>query len=474
MSDNAIKALAILLTGLLFVAGLLLFRPGYFADTSNLELFLGAEVMLIAVANYRKAFFPFLIVTFLWAGSAMPMHLEFLQARWAVLGIAGLAGLAVYLHDRAHAFRTIHLIALFCILSAFVSASTSAYPSEALLKAASLLMLLVYVAGGARTAVPVLSPERFFQKLVLACEVMTWISAVCYFVLRFAIFGNPNSLGAIMAVSVAPTLLWGFLNAETPQRKLLLNIELLLSWVLLLSSYSRASIGGAVAASLFICVSLRQNRLMLKGVAAGIVIAICVAIVLPPDADNATSDSGSLVSAFMYKGKEGQGFLGSRVGPWQQTWKVIRAKPWFGSGFGTSVIAGDMTKMEYAPHHIDTWVIREHGNSYLAILEWTGLLGVVPFYFLAALAAANVGRVFVWVRRTSNAFSPALPAAAIILAGLVDAMFEDWLFAVGYYVCVFFWSINFILADILPEQAVVYSPRSLARETYDGAIPQVP
>jgi len=67
-----------------------------------------------------------------------------------------------------------------------------------------------------------------------------------------------------------------------------------------------------------------------------------------------------------------------------------------------------------------------------------------------------------------------LPAAAIILAGLVDAMFEDWLFAVGYYVCVFFWSINFILADILPEQAVVYSPRSLARETYDGAIPQVP
>ncbi len=473
MSDNSIKALAILLTGVLVVAGLLFFRPGYFANASYLELFLGAEVMLIAVANYRKAFFPILMVTFLWAGSSMPMHFGFLQARWAVLAVGASAGLAVYLHDRAHAFGTIHLIALFCVLSAFVSASTSAYPSEASLKAVSLLALLAYAAAGVRIAVPVLSPERFFQKLLLACEVLTWISAVCYFVLRFAIFGNPNSLGAIMAVGVTPTLLWGFLTAETPQRRLRLNIELVLSWGLLLSSYSRASIGGAAAAAFLICVSLRQNRLLLKGVAAGIVIAMCVAIVLPPQADDATANSGSFVSAFVYKGKKDQGFMGSRIGPWRETWNVIRDKPWFGSGFGTSQIPQVMTKLDYAAHHIDSWVIREHGNSYLAILEWTGLLGVVPFYFLAALAAANAGRVFLWVRRTSNAFSPALPAAAIIVAGLVDAMFEDWLFAVGYYVCVFFWSISFILADILPEQAVVYAPQSLARETYYPAIPQV-
>jgi O-antigen ligase len=473
MSDNAIKALAILLGGTLVVAGLLFYRPGYLANTSYLELFLGAEIMLIAVSNYRKAVFPILVVTFLWAGSAVPMNQGFLQARWAVLGIAASAGLAVYLHARAHAFRTIHLIALFCVLSAFVSASTSAYPSEALLKAVSLLMLLVYVVAGVRMAVPVLSPERFFQKLLLACEMLTWISAVCYLVLRFAIFGNPNSLGAIMAVGVTPMLLWGSLAAETPQRKLRLNIELLLAWVLLLSSYSRASIAGAVIASCLICVSLRQNRLLLKGVAAGIVIAICVAIILPPELDDLNVNSGSFASAFLYKGKEDQGFLGSRIGPWRETWKVIRDKPWFGSGFGTSAITADMTKMDYAPHHIDAWVIREHGNSYLAILEWTGLLGVVPFYFLAALSAANAGRVFLWVRRSSDAFSPALPAAAIIVAGLVDAMFEDWLFAVGYYVCVFFWSISFILADILPEQAVVYAPQALPRETYYQPVPQV-
>jgi hypothetical protein len=102
-------------------------------------------------------------------------------------------------------------------------------------------------------------------------------------------------------------------------------------------------------------------------------------------------------------------------------------------------------------------VIREHGNSYLAIAEWVGLLGVVPFYFLVGLMASNVRRVFSVIRRSGDAFSPAIPAAAIVAAGLIDAAFEDWMFAVGYYLCVFFWAMAFILVDVLPEPAVVGS-----------------
>jgi hypothetical protein len=48
-----------------------------------------------------------------------------------------------------------------------------------------------------------------------------------------------------------------------------------------------------------------------------------------------------------------------------------------------------------------------------------------------------------------NIFAPAVPAAAIIIAGLIDAGFEDWLFAVGYYLSVFLWVMAFILADLL-------------------------
>jgi hypothetical protein len=116
--------------------------------------------------------------------------------------------------------------------------------------------------------------------------------------------------------------------------------------------------------------------------------------------------------------------------------------------------------MNYASNHIDSWIVREHGNSYLAIAEWTGLLGVLPFYFLIALTAINAGNVFKSLRRTGNVFSAAVPAAAIVTAGLFHAMFEDWMFAVGYYLCVFFWAIAFIMMDVLPRRTVVYPPET--------------
>ena len=35
----------------------------------------------------------------------------------------------------------------------------------------------------------------------------------------------------------------------------------------------------------------------------------------------------------------------------------------------------------------------------------------------------------------------------VMVAGLLHAGFEDWLFAPGYYLCVFFWSMAFVFVD---------------------------
>jgi hypothetical protein len=43
----------------------------------------------------------------------------------------------------------------------------------------------------------------------------------------------------------------------------------------------------------------------------------------------------------------------------------------------------------------------------------------------------------------------------VILAGLVHGSFEDWLFAVGSYLCVYFWVFAFILADLVPGTVAV-------------------
>jgi hypothetical protein len=111
-------------------------------------------------------------------------------------------------------------------------------------------------------------------------------------------------------------------------------------------------------------------------------------------------------------------------------------------------------------------MIREHGNSYLAIAEWSGLLGVIPFYLLIGAVSLQAKKAIVQLRRTGNIFAPAVPAAAILIAGLIDAGFEDWLFAVGYYLAVFFWAISFILADL------VHSAPNLDQAENVSATPQ--
>jgi hypothetical protein len=55
------------------------------------------------------------------------------------------------------------------------------------------------------------------------------------------------------------------------------------------------------------------------------------------------------------------------------------------------------------------------------------------------------------MRRTTIAHHCAVPLAVMVIAGMVHAFFEDWLFAVGYYLCVFFWVGAFWLVDLMPN-----------------------
>lgn len=460
MRENAIKAILLLGGALLIVLLLLLLRPGYLASTSYLTMFIGAELIFAALANYRRIFLLLLISVFLLAGADVSMQPAFLQGRWIVLGFAAAAGLAIYMKQDEHRFGTFHLIALFCVLSSAVSACVSQFPEESGMKAASLLLLFLYCACGARLALPHLHPERFFQKLLLGCEIFAAFTFIAYFVFRFEFLGNPNSLGAVMGVVIVPVLLWGLIGADSSAKRLRIGVEFAAAGLLLMSSFARSGIASAGLATLLLCISLRRYRLLIKIVSLTLVLAMLAVTFAPRSEQGADLDRNlSVSSAYLYKGHNEAGVFGSRRGVWQETWDSIKTNPWFGTGFGTSLISEDMTRMNYAEHHFDSWVVREHGNSYLAIAEWTGLLGMVPFFLLVGMAGLNASRVFRWLRHSNEIFSPAAPAAAIVAAGLFHAMFEDWMFAVGYYLCIFFWVMAFLLVDVLPRTPVVYSPR---------------
>jgi O-antigen ligase len=267
---------------------------------------------------------------------------------------------------------------------------------------------------------------------------------------------------------VVPVMLWGFLCAESITTKRRLGFCLALATALLMSTYARAGIAGAAVACFMVCIVMRQYRLLIGGMAASLVIATLTAVLIPQPA-GMIEDGGSrsVSSLFLYKGKPGKDLMASRRGPWDQTVAVIKQHPWFGSGFGTSVTDRSATYFELTrARFVDSRMIREHGNSYLAIAEWSGLLGVFPFYLLIGATAVQAKTALVRLRRSGNIVAPAVPAAAILVAGLIDAGFEDWLFAVGYYLAVFLWAMAFILDDLL------HSPGAEPSDTNLVAMPE--
>jgi len=84
--------------------------------------------------------------------------------------------------------------------------------------------------------------------------------------------------------------------------------------------------------------------------------------------------------------------------------------------------------------------------------------------FLLVMLIRASARVFAWMRRTGSPHHYAVPFVLIVVAGLVHAIFEDWLLAVGSYLCVFFWVAAFLLIDGASE--INASPRTFASKPF--------
>jgi O-antigen ligase len=429
--------------------------PGLFADATLLGGILVLQVCFLALRNFEKLVFPLLVGTFFWAGIMLPYSAEAMSLRWLFLGLGALAGLIVWIHkSQTHYFGAFHLVALFCVISAFISAAVSEIPATALLKASSLCLLFLYGSAGARVAI-VGREKQFIFGLILASELLIYASALCYFVLDVSIFGNPNSLGAVVAIIAMPILLWGVSIAETRGVRHRRVVALLLCGGLLCLSSSRASILSAAVVIFVFAVALRRHRRLLQVAFASVLFFAFMAVVNPSHANELFS---SVVGKVLYKEPHaGQGIFESRISPWAGTLSAVRHHPWFGSGFGTSEMGDLRTDSPRSSIYTIEGTNREHGSSYLALAEYLGLLGSVPFVFLVLMLVPMIFKVWRLMRRTASACHYSIPLALVVIAGLVHAGFEDWLFAVGSYLSVFFWIVAFMLIDVLPVQQAAHS-----------------
>ena len=422
----------------------------YFSDVTFLAGILLLEVIIASLWKYDQRFFVLLVIAFLWAGMHVPMQGTWTSARWVVLAAGATIGFVVWTKTPRRPFGSLHLIAFFCVCAAFVSATVSRYIQMASLKALSLCLLFLYCASGGRLAV-LRRESRFFHGLLWESEIAVYGTAICYFGLGLAVWGNPNSLGAAMSIAVFPILLWGWLISDEPAVRLRRLVALLLCAYLIVFSMARAGMVSMIVVTLTFCLCLRQYRLLVKVVALALLV-IAVTGMFAPEALNLRLLG--LKDLVLYKGHKEEGTLGSRRTPWQRSIATIKEHPLFGTGYGTSP-TGEDPGFDYGVVASSTQTLREHGSSYMTIAEWVGLLGGLPFVALLAVTASNVWRVCAWMQRTADPRHYSIPLAMVVLAGLVHAAFEDWLFAVGYYVCVYFWIFAFLLADLVPDAVVV-------------------
>jgi len=430
----------------------------YFSDVSFLGAVLLIEIIIASLWKYDQRFFVLLIIAVGWAGMSFPLQGEWTRGRWVVLAAGAVAGFIIWTKTPRGRFGSLHLIAFFCVCAAFVSASVSPFLQMAFFKALSLLLLFTYCASGARLAV-LGREDRFFRGLLWGSEMAVYFTAICYLGLGNGFWGNPNSLGAVTSVALFPPLLWGWVNSEGREVRFRRLVALLLCVYLVLFSMERAGMVSVVAVTLVFCLCLRQYKLLMKVVAL-VLLLVAVTGILAPEALNRRF--GGLKDAVLYKGHKEEGIMGSRRTPWEKSITTIKEHPWFGTGYGTSP-TGEDPGLSFGKFSSSAETAREHGSSYMTIVEWVGGLGVLPFLALLLVTGSNLWKVCAWMRRTANPRHYSIPLAMVILAGLLHASFEDWLFAVGYYLCVYFWVFAFVLADIVPDAVAVQVPSLVAR-----------
>ncbi|MFZ0813869.1 MAG: O-antigen ligase family protein [Candidatus Sulfotelmatobacter sp.] len=433
------------------IVGVVLFRglqwrPGYFANATLLGAVLALEIVIACLWRFEKIFLPATLGCFLLATTGLPFSGESLTLRWLFLGVGSLAGMVIWMRStRARHFGLFHLVALFCVLSALASASASDAPKTALLKVASLFLLFLYAATGGRVALA--GRERsLIRGLVPACEIAVFVVSAVYFG-GYNIFENPNNLGAFIGVIAMPVLAWAALVAEDRGERQRRYTALGLCGVLLYATVCRAAIAADTAVLILLAIAMRRPGLLVKAAFAGALFLEIMAVANPSHMGELMD---SLEGRFVFKIDEHRsksGVFGSREGPWDDTIAAVRQHPYFGTGFGTSDV-GSVDIQESSIYTVEG-TNREHGSSYLAMAEYMGLLGIVPFLFLLVLLIRATGRAYGWARRTGSPAHYAVPFAMIVFAGLIHAGFEDWLFAAGSYLCVFFWVSGFLLIDLV-------------------------
>lgn len=239
---------------------------------------------------------------------------------------------------------------------------------------------------------------------------------------------GPNMFGSLLFM-VMPLLLWKFhLSERHTLGRVVWSLLMASAVVMLLMSVARASIIGA----LLLFAVYFQAQPFSRRAHIGLLVGLVVTAALLTSADSLDYLEGRFIRKNLQQPDISPFY--TREEPWKTSLHMAKAGGVFGAGYGVSIdgghFRGGFTAVGYG---------REKGNTQLAIVEETGLVGLgLHLLFLAALFS------MVWraVRRVGDADHKVLLAivAGALAGGFGVGLFEAWWVAPGAPESIWFWA----------------------------------
>jgi O-antigen ligase len=259
-----------------------------------------------------------------------------------------------------------------------------------------------------------------------------------------ALTSNPNMLGSLAAMSI-PLLLWNAYRHRTKLKMIWIAL-LVIDIAVLMRTHARSSILCAGVIGIGLCLSLKLRK-------TGFVLVLMAAALLLVVASTDSAFLDSTYSDYVLKGAtQKNGAVFSRQQVWAQSYENAEQGGWFGVGYGATVgdteFEGGLSSLGYG---------REKGNSQLAIVEETGLVGLGLYAILLITLFTRLISAHLRERSRDNKVILGLVTGA--LAGLtLQSVFEAWWVAPGSAESVYFWSLAGVGLGI--ARSSLYSPKA--------------
>jgi O-antigen ligase len=390
------------------------------------------------IPGYKDWFLPLALVGFVGPTVTFLPHEVFEFARWAGAVVLLAYVLAVRVAVRAAKPSLLILIAMY-VLWCLSTATWSPVPDLSLPKALALACVLpAFLLGGIDWAIRgqrdnVLGYLWPYAVVAAAAAVLGRAVALSGpdIELYQGAAGGPNVLGVLVA-SATPLVLWCLYRDWSRMRRRMLWLSMLSFYLAFLYlSNSRASYLLFAGIGFGYFVSLRPRAaLPLLGITVAMILS--VAVFAPDFAE-------SLIERNVYKyadRERGAGVFANREREWAESYDAAVDGGWLGLGYGVSTgdtsFSGEYTSVGYG---------REKGNSQLAVIEETGIIGLALFLMLALVILIELWSAFRSCRDRDKRTQLGLLLGGFIGATL-HGIFEAWWVAPGSVEFAYFWAVS--------------------------------